>query len=140
MVEQTPDQGALRARERDRVATELRYVTRRHDWDPPPEIVTSIVEWHIAAVAAARADVWVPGMAGSRNPVVEEVLSRYYAHHMSAAVVRLMDENTGLRQQLLTAVGCIRSYAKDDTEAGARAKAVLEQLLIEPADPGAGHL
>jgi len=138
MLEQTPNQGDSRASERDRVATELRYVTRRHDWYLPAEMVAPIVEWHIEAIAAARADVWVPGMAGSRDPVVEEALSRYYAHRGGAAVAQLIDENTGLRQQLLTAVACIRSYAKDETETGARAKTVLEQLLTKP-HPGISH-
>jgi hypothetical protein len=138
MVERTPDQGAFWAHERDRLATELRYVTRRYDWDPPQEIVAAIVDWHIEAIAAARADVWIPGMAGSRDPVVEEVLSRYYAHHIGTAVARLIEENTGLRQQLLQAVACVRSCATATADSGSRAKAVLEQLLIEPRTAEAG--
>jgi hypothetical protein len=138
MVERTPDQGPFWARERDRLATELRYVTRHHDWDPPPEIIDAIVDWQIETIAAARADVWIPGMAGSRDPVVEEVLNRYYAHHIGTAVARLIEENTGLRRQLLQAVACIRSCAMEKADGGARARAVLEQLLIEPRAAEAG--
>jgi hypothetical protein len=72
-------------------------------------------------------------MAGSRDQAVEEVLRRYYAHHVGAAVLRLVDENTGLRQQLLTALACIRSYARDDGTTGSRAKAALEQLFSPPS-------
>jgi hypothetical protein len=132
MVESTPDQGAFWAHERDRLATELRFVTRPCDWDPPLEIVAAIVDWHIEAIAAARAEVWIPGMAGSRDPVVEEVLNRYYAHHIGTAVARLIEENTGLRRQLLQAMACIRSCAMETADGGPRARAVLQQLLIEP--------
>jgi len=91
MVEQTPDQGTSWHREHDQLATELRYVARRFDWEPPPEIVAAILDWHIKGIAAARrADVWVPGMAGSREPVVEEVVKRYHAHRIGAVVAHLL--------------------------------------------------
>jgi len=91
MVEQTPDQGASWARERDRLGTELRHVTRHFDWNPPPEIVAALVDWHINGIAAARSgDVWVPGMAGCRDPVVQEVVNRYYAHQIGAVVAQLL--------------------------------------------------
>src|SRR5262249_39621782 len=61
----------------------------------------------IEAVAAARADVWIPGMAGSRDPLVEEVLSRFYAHHIGSAGRRLIDENSGPKRRLVDALGCI---------------------------------
>jgi hypothetical protein len=89
LAEQTPDQGASWARER--LGTDLRYVTRHFDWTPPPAIIAAIVDWHIKGIAAARrSDVWVPGMAGSRGPVVQEVLHRYYAHQIGTAVAQLL--------------------------------------------------
>jgi len=115
--------------ERDRLTTELRYATCRYDWDPPPEIVAAIVDWHIKAVAAARADMWVPGMAGCRDPLVEEVLNRFFAHHIGAATAKLTADNTALKQQLVEALACIRFYALAGSDSGARAKAVLETLL-----------
>jgi hypothetical protein len=138
MVEQAPDLGASWTRERDRVATELRYVTRHRDWDPAPDLVAALVDWQIEAVAAARSSVWIPGMARSRDPLVEEVVDRYYAHHIGTTVARLIEENTGLRQQLLRAVACVRSYATERADGGARAKAVLEALLIEPRTTATG--
>src|ERR1700681_2734167 len=130
MVERTPDQGGAWTPERERLATELRWVTRHCDWNPSPDLVAAIVGWQIEAIAAARTGAWLPGMARSRDPLVEEVLSRYYAHHIGTAVARLIDENTGLRQQLLQAVACIRSYATEGADGGARAKAMLDALLV----------
>ncbi len=140
MVDRAPEQRVSWTRERDRLATELRYVTRQFDWDPPPELIAAIVDWQIEAIAAARADVWIPGMASSRDPLVEEVLNRYYAHHVGTAVARLIEENTGLRQQLLQAVACIRSCAVEAADGGSRARAVLERLLIEPRSAEAGAI
>jgi hypothetical protein len=126
-------------RERERLATELRYVLRRREWSPTPEIIEAIVEWQIEAVAGARMDSWIPGMAGSRDSVVKDVLSRYYAHRMGVAVARLIDENSGLKQQLLHAAECIRYYALGTTDGGSRAKAALGPLLApEPQDEEAG--
>ena len=134
MVERAPDQGAFWSRERDRLATELRYVTRHFDWNPSTDLLGAIVEWQIEAVAAAREDVWIPGMAGSRDPLVEEVLSRFYAHHIGNAVGRLIDENTSLKRRLVEALTCIRSPAVEASDGGFPTTAALEALLaVEPS-------
>lgn len=125
--------------ERERLVTELHYVMRNRDWNPTPEVVDAIVEWQIEAVAGARMDSWIPGMAGSRDPVVKNVLGRYYAHRMGVAVARLIDENAGLKRQFLQAVECIRYYALGMADGGSRAKAALAPLLApEPQDEEAG--
>jgi hypothetical protein len=125
-------------RERERLATELRYLTRQYNWSPAPEVVEVIVDWQIEAVAAARMDAWIPGMAGSRDPVVNDVLSRFYAHRMGVAVARLIDANSELKQQLLHAVECIRFYAGGPADDGSRARAALGPLIAtEPQDEDA---
>ena len=134
MVERAPDQGAFWSRERDRLVTELRYVTRHLEWDPPADLMQTIVDWQIDAVAAARADVWIPGMAGSRDPLVEEVLSRFYAHHIGSAVTRLIDENSDLKRRLVNALACIRSGAQRQTEGHSPERAALEVLLAVERD------
>src|SRR5262249_43677920 len=48
-----------------------------------------VVEWHVQPIADARADSWIPGMAGNRAPAIEQLLSRLYSHHMRPAVARL---------------------------------------------------
>jgi len=129
MTEGSSEPGASWAGERDRLATELRHVTSLYNWDPPPEIVAAIVDWQIKAIAAARNDMWVPGMAGCRDPLVEEVLSRFYEHHIGSATAKLATENTALKQQLVEALACIRFYALAGSDGGACAKAALENLL-----------
>jgi len=135
MVERAPDQGAFWSRERDRLATELRYVTRHHDWEPQSDLLLTIVDWQIEAVSAAREDVWIPGMAGSRDPLVEEVLSRFYAHHVGNAVARLVEENAGLKRRLVDALAFLRSGASGRIEGGSPATAAIEALLaVEEAE------
>jgi hypothetical protein len=129
MTQGSSEQDGFRAHERDRLAAELRYVTCRYNWDPSPEIVAAIVSWHIAAVEAVRKDMWVPGMAGSRDPLVEEVLSRYYAHHLGAATAKLLEENTALKQRLVEVLACIRFYALAGSDGGAAAKTTLESVV-----------
>jgi hypothetical protein len=115
--------------ERDRLATELRYATRRHNWDPSPEIIMAIVEWHMRAVAIATADVWVPGMAGSRDSFVQTVVDRFHTHQVGDAIGRLVNENTDLKLRLLQTLECVRFYADGATDGGCRAKAALAPLL-----------
>jgi hypothetical protein len=117
-------------RERERLATDLRFVMRHHAWAPTPEIVDALVDWQIDAVASARRDSWIPGMAGARDPVVQDVLSRYYAQRLGMAVAHLIDENFVLKQQLLDAVECIRFYALGASDQGVRANATLGPLLV----------
>jgi len=122
-------------RVRGRLATELRYILRSYGWNPPPEMVDAIVDWQVRAVIVARTDSWVPGMAGSQDPVVKDVLSRFYAHRMSTAVSQLIDENSDLKRKLLEAIECIRFYARGQSDDGTRAAAALAPL-VEGAPPG----
>jgi len=122
----------------ERVAAELQFIAGVHDCDPDPEILSAIAEWHLRAIAAARAEVWVPGMAGSRDPAVADLLSRFYSHHIKTAISRLNAETTELRLQLLTALGALNFYAKGAPDSGARARAAL-RLLLETANRERHH-
>jgi hypothetical protein len=119
------------AEERDRLATELRYATRDHDWDPTPELIAAIADWHVRAIASARTNVWIPGMAGRHDRVVEELLGRFHARQVSAAIGRLDSENVRLKQRLVRALACIRFYATGPADDGRRARAVLTTVLPE---------
>jgi hypothetical protein len=126
-------------RGRERLTTELRFVLRNHGWKATPEIVDAIVDWQIRAVTAARTDSWIPGMAGSRDPIVKDVLSRFYTYRMGTAVGRLIDENSALKRQLLDALDCIRFYAQGAADGGIRAKTALVPLLdAEPPNEDTG--
>ncbi len=139
MSEETPNDRVCSTPERDRVATALRYITRCYG-EPAPEVIVAIVDWHLEAVAAARADVWLPGMANSANRTVQQVVKRYYSHQVGTTVARLIEENAGLRKQLLEAIAWVRTFTADtsDEEDRAQAQALLDRLLIEPRTPEAG--
>jgi hypothetical protein len=64
----------------------------------------AVLRWHMKAVANARAETWIPGMASSQDPVVEEALGRFYRHHMRVTISDLKSENLELRRRLLAAV------------------------------------
>jgi hypothetical protein len=136
MVQRASDggPGIICMRERERLATDLRFVMRHHAWSPTPEVVDALVDWQIEAVASARRDSWIPGMAGSRDPVVQDVLSRYYAQRLGMAVARLIEESFVLKQQLLEAVECIRFYALGASDQGMRANTALGPLLAPEQD------
>jgi hypothetical protein len=96
----------------------------------------AILAWHMDAVASARAEAWVPGMARSQDPVVEEVLARFYRHHMRLTISRLKAENLDLRRKLLEAVACARFYETGASDAGERAHSML--AVLDPGAIGAG--
>src|SRR5262245_27432499 len=91
----------------DRIAAELRYLIHVHDWDRTPACRRALVEWHLQAIATARAETWIPGLAGSPYPAVEKALRRLHQHHCSGIIRRLRDDNTRLTLQLLTARACV---------------------------------
>jgi hypothetical protein len=127
--------------ERDLAAAQLDDIVlanRGRGWAVWKEIVLA---WHLEAVANARAEAWVPGMARSQDPVVEEALSRFYRHHMRVTIGRLKAENLELRRKLIEAVRCVRFYETGATDAGERAHSMLEGLQSHAhgAEPKAGQ-
>ena len=107
--------------ERDRVATELRYVTRPYDWNKNPACLRAVVGWHLSAVAAVRDETWILGSAESLDPVTETALVRLQRYHFSRIVEKLKEENGRLKLRLLTACDCIEFYADGSADTGARA-------------------
>jgi hypothetical protein len=94
----------------------------------------AVLAWHLEALAIARAEAWVPGLARSQDPVVEEALSRFYRHHMRVTIGRLKAENLELRRKLIDAVACVRFYESGATDAGERAHSMLAGLERHMAD------
>jgi len=126
--------------ERDRVATELQYVTRHHSWTAKRECLGAIVDWHLASVAVARAEAWIPGSADTKDPVIEKAVIRFQQHQFNQIAQRLRDENSGLKVRLLAACGCIAFYAGGSADAGVRAGKTLRLLLsdtVAAGDPAA---
>jgi hypothetical protein len=94
----------------------------------------AVLRWHMKAVANARAEAWIPGMANSQDPVVEEALGRFYRHHMRVTISHLKSENLELRRKLVVAVDCVRFYAGGANDAGKRAQAMLVELEPHASD------
>jgi len=89
----------------------------------------AVLRWHMKAVANARAEAWIPGMAGAQqDPVVEEALGRFYRHHMRVTIGHLKAENLELRRKLIAAVSCARFYASGASDAGECAHVTLAEL------------
>ena len=111
--------------ERELVTTQLDELALVHDGQPWPRWKNAVAEWHIRALAAARAQAWIPGLSGPQDPVVEEALRRFYRYHARVAITRLRDENIALRRKLIDALECARFYANGGEDRGERAHVVL---------------
>jgi len=117
------------AGERDLATAQLDDMALAHEGKPWVAWKSAVVEWHLQQVAHVRAEAWVPGLAGGRDPAIEQALSRFYGHCARATIARLKAENIELRRKLLEAVGCARYYASGAADAGERAHAALVKLL-----------
>src|SRR5262245_28828201 len=127
--------------ERDLAAAQLDdmvLANQRRPWEAWKDLV---LRWHLEAVARARAEAWVPGMAGSQDPMVEEALNRFYRHHMRLAIGHLRAENLELRRKVVDALACARFYASGGNDAGERAHVTLAALeqRMNAAAAGAGQ-
>jgi hypothetical protein len=123
--------------ERDLAAAELDDIALAHNGQPWAAWRDVVLRWHAEAVANARAEAWIPGMAGSQDPVVEETLRRFYHHHTRVTIGQLKAQNMELRRRLIDAVACARFYASGGSDAGARANTVLSGLELPTTRPAA---
>jgi hypothetical protein len=121
--------------ERDLAAAQLDEIALANEGRPWAVWKDFVLRWYLEAVARARAEAWVPGMAGSQDPVVEEALNRFYRHHMRLALGHLRAENLELRRKVVDALACARFYASGANDAGERAHVMLAAL--EPRVIGA---
>ena len=71
-----------------------------HEGSPWDAWKQAVLEWHLEALAVARSEAWIPGLAGDRDPVVEKAVERFYGHHVAAAIKRLRAENLQLRRRV----------------------------------------
>ena len=117
--------------ERDLASAQLDELALAHDGSSWTEWKDAVLDWHLRRFVSARSEAWIPGFADSHDddPVIRKFLSRFYRHHMHAAIVRLRAENVELRRKILDAAECTRFYARGATDGGERATTVLRSLL-----------
>ena len=92
---------AVDAVEREFVSAQLDELALTNEGRPWSAWKEAVLEWHLDALAAARSDVWIPGLADSGDPVVEKALERFYGRQVAATIKRLSTENVELRRRVL---------------------------------------
>src|SRR4030081_3212228 len=96
----------------DLAAAQLDDIALSNRGGPWADWKDAVLRWHMKAVANARAETWIPGMASSQDPVVEEALGRFYRHHMRVTISHLKSENLELRRRLVVAGGRGRFFGR----------------------------
>jgi hypothetical protein len=92
----------------------------------------AVLEWHCAAVAKARTEAWIPGMALSQDRMVEKVLKRFYHHRVGVMLRALKTENLTLRRDLISA----RRHGHVDQRDGRDRRGDIERSIIEGLQSG----
>jgi hypothetical protein len=102
------------AGERNLAATQLDSIVdanRSRGWSACRD---AVLDWHFDALARARADVWMPRLARSPDPAVEEALGRFYRYHIRLTIERLKAENLELRRKLFAALAAVGARFVDN--------------------------
>jgi len=115
---------------RDAAAAELDALAIACDGLTWRELRSAIVDWHLDNLANARAQAWIPGMAGARDPLIDNLLGRFYHHQVRTIVARLNAEIADLRTRLSTVLQSVGFYASGGHDGGDRAKAILQRLAV----------
>jgi hypothetical protein len=92
---------AIDTAEREFVSAQLDQLALTNEGLPWSAWKEAVLEWHLDALAAARSEAWIPGLADGTNAIVERALERFYGHHVAAAIKRLRVENIRLRRRML---------------------------------------
>lgn len=108
---------ALEPLERDLAAAQLDRIGSAFEGAPTDSWKEAVLQWHLQALADARAEAWIPGLADSNDTAVEAVLARFYRHQMRTTIGRLKAENLMLRRKLLDAAACAPFSASHVVEA-----------------------
>src|SRR5215471_14121050 len=97
----------------------------------------AVLDWHFDALAKTRAEAcavtWVPRLARSPDPAVEEALGRFYRYHIRLTIERLKVENLELRRKLFAALAAVGAHlANDGASAIDSADSLLEGVQSLP--------
>jgi hypothetical protein len=121
------------AGERKLAATQLDSIVdanRSRGWSACRD---AVLDWHFDALAKARTEAWVPRLARSPDPAVEEALGRFYRYHIRLTIERLKAENLELRRKLFAALATVGArFVNDGATAIDSADTMLEGLQSLP--------
>jgi hypothetical protein len=124
---------SLDAAERNSAAVQLDAIVDAHHNRGWSACRDAVLDWHLEALARTRAEAWVPRLARSPDPAVEEALGRFYRYHIRLTIERLKAENLELRRKLFAALAAVGArFADDGASAIDSADSLLEGLQSLP--------
>ena len=88
----------------------------------------AVLEWHCAAVAKARSEVWIPGTVRSQDQMVEKVLRRFCRHRVAVMLRTLKAENLTLRHDLIDALRRARLHQRNGSDRREFERSIIEGL------------
>jgi len=104
--------------EQDLASAELEYITQASQESGADAWKTAVVEWHCEAMAKARNEPWIAGLARSHDPIVDKTLKRFNRDRVGA-MLRVIAENLKLRRDLIDALMRIRLHQRAGSDARA---------------------
>jgi hypothetical protein len=108
---------------------EIRELASVHGTEVGPDFVTALANWHMDAVAAARTEIWIPGLTGQSHPLVDELIKRFHLHHFEEALAQLQERVFRLTARQIKLIECARFYAAGSWDGGTKARVALEESL-----------
>jgi hypothetical protein len=113
---------------------EIRELASTHGAELGPDFVAALADWHMDAIAAARTEIWIPGVAAQSDPLVEELIKRFHLHHFEETLIQLRERVFRLTARQIKLIECARFYAAGSWDGGTKARLALEESLTSLRD------
>jgi hypothetical protein len=121
--------------ERDRVAREIVGLAAGQVVEQA--FLDAVIDWHLTAVQAAESEAWLPGGARSSDPVVEELIRRFYLHGFRENMIELQRKVRELADERRNLVESLRFYSAGVCDGGKNAISALERAGARASSHGA---
>ncbi len=112
-------------------AAQLNLLAQANAGKPIAEWIGAVVEWHMDAAFRQEERAWIPGMAGTHDPLVEKAVERFNQHNFKSTVERLTADIAEIKMKLHAALASIVFYADNPAKNASNASAALKKLLQE---------
>ena len=113
---------------------EIRELASTHGAEVGPDFLAALADWHRDAVAAARTEIWIPGLTAQSDPLVEELIKRFHLHHLGETLTQLQERVFRLTARQIKLIECARFYAAGSWDGGTKARLALEESLTSLRD------